>query len=110
VTWNFTPPARLGTALRPESLKLILILMIPRPASPNGAAASRSRLRQLPPVLPPMLSDAQYLDSSPSTDGEEIKKLLNSTLEREKLDCKRTSLIYIHSLDANLGTALNQGS
>ena len=33
-----------------------------------------------------MLSDAQYLDSSPSTDGEEIKKLLNSTLEREKLD------------------------
>ena len=33
-----------------------------------------------------MLSDVQYLDSSPSTDGEEIKKLLNSSLEREKLD------------------------
>ena len=33
-----------------------------------------------------MLSDAQYLDTSPSTDGEEIKKLLNSSLEREKLD------------------------
>jgi AP-3 complex subunit beta len=33
-----------------------------------------------------MLSDAQYLDSSPSVDGEEIKKLLDSQLEREKLD------------------------
>jgi AP-3 complex subunit beta len=32
------------------------------------------------------LSDAQYLDSSPATDGEEIRKLLDSRLDREKLE------------------------
>ena len=46
------------------------------PPADAGARAGR----------PAMLSDVQYLDSSPSTDGEEIKKLLNSSLEREKLD------------------------
>jgi hypothetical protein len=56
-----------------------------QPAPPLGKR--RSKLPQrCHEQAAAMLSDAQYLDSSPSTDGEEIKKLLNSTLEREKLD------------------------